>query len=570
MKIGHCLLLSLAASVVGTLLAPLPIVIAQNPPGAARRPNVVVFLADDMGYSDLGCYGGEIATPNLDGLAKNGLRFTQFYNTARCWPTRSSLLTGYYAQQIRRDAVPGVRSGGQGVRQAWARLLPEMLKPLGYRSYHSGKWHVDGQPLEGGFDHSYLLQDAGRFFSPQVHFEDSDKLPAVKANSGYYSTTAIADYAIKHLKEHAEKHAQQPFFSYVAFLSPHFPLHAIQSDIDRYADKYDSGWEAMRQARWQRIESLGLVRGKLSPPEREVGPPYDFPDDLKTLGPGEVNKPLPWNELTAEQRKFQATKMSIHAAMVDRMDQEIGRVLAQLRAMNALDNTLILFLSDNGASAEIMVRSDGHDPSAPPGSAATHLCLGPGWATVANTPLRMHKTWVHEGGISTPLIAHWPRGISARGELRHNPGHVIDLVPTILDLAGGGKSSFPGSSLGTPSREAPASQRTAAPPIPGKSLLPAFAKDGSVPHDYLWWLHEGSRAIRVGDWKLVAASPSLRGRGAAAARQETPGDWELFNLADDRAETNNLAAKMPEKVRELEQLWTERRDEFFKLATDAP
>jgi len=526
-------------------------------PAATRRPNVVVFLADDMGYSDLGCYGGEIATPNLDGLAKNGLRFTQFYNTARCWPTRSSLLTGYYAQQIRRDAVPGVRSGGQGVRPVWARLLPEMLKPLGYRSYHSGKWHVDGQPLEGGFDHSYLLQDAGRFFSPRVHFEDGEKLPVVEASSGYYSTTAIADYAIKHLKEHAEKHIEQPFFSFVAFLSPHFPLQAMQSDIDKYAGKYTPGWEAMRQARWQRIESLGLVRGKLSQPEREVGPPYDFPDALKALGPGEVNRPLPWKELTAEQQKFQATKMSVHAAMVDRMDQDVGRVLAQLRAMNALDNTLIMFLSDNGASAEIMVRDDGHDPAAPPGSAATHLCLGPGWATVANTPLRMHKTWVHEGGISTPLVVHWPRGISARGELRHNPGHVIDLVPTILDLAGGKRpESFNNESVPSP---------------PGKSLLPAFAKDGSVARDYLFWLHEGSRAIRVGDWKLVAASPSLRGRGAAGARQETPGDWELFNLAEDRAETINLAAKMPDKVGELEQLWTQRRDEFFKLATkDSP
>jgi arylsulfatase len=523
----------------------------------ASRPNVIVIVADDMGYSDLGCYGGDIATPNLDALAKNGLRFTQFDNTARCWPTRGSLLTGYYAQQIRRDSVPGVRSGGQGVRPAWAQLLPEMLKPLGYRSYHSGKWHVDGQPLEGGFDHSYLLQDAGRFFSPRVHFADGNQLPAVEPGSGYYSTTAIADYAIKHLQEHAQQHPQQPFFSYIAFLSPHFPLQAIQSDIDRYAGKYDSGWEAMRQARWDRIQSLGLVRGKLSPPEREVGPPYDFPDALEALGPGEVNKPLPWNDLTAEQKKFQATKMEIHAAMVDRMDQEIGRVVAQLKAMNALDNTLILFLSDNGASAEIMVRDDGHDRNAPPGSAATHLCLGPGWSTVANTPLRMHKTWVHEGGISTPLVAHWPRGISTRGELRTTPSHVIDLVPTILHLAGASSHQPPATST--------------RPPPPGRTLLPAFAKDNTIARDYLWWLHEGSRAIRVGDWKLVAAAPSLRGRGGGAASQEMPGTWELYNLAEDRAETNDLATKMPDRVRELESLWAEKRDEFFKLAAvDVP
>jgi len=520
---------------------------------AERPPNVVVFLADDMGYSDLRCYGGDINTPNLDALAKNGLRFTQFYNTARCWPTRGALLTGYYAQQIRRDTVPGVRSGGGGTRPAFARLLPEMLKPLGYRSYHSGKWHVDGKALDGGFDHSYLIQDAGRFFSPQVHLEDDQRLPPADKSSGYYSTTAIADHAIKYLKEHAEKHADKPFFAYVAFLSPHFPLQAPQEDIARYRGKYDRGWEAIRGERWQRQQKMSLVTGHLSHVEREVGPPYFFPDAYKALGPGEVNKPLPWSELTAEQKAFQATKMSIHAAMVDRMDQEIGRVVQQIRTMNALDNTLIMFLSDNGASAEIMVRDDGHDQSLPPGSAGTHLCLGPGWSTVANTPFRMHKTWVHEGGICTPLVVHWPSGIQARGELRRNPGHVIDVVPTVLEIAGGKRpESFNGQAVPAP---------------PGRSLAPAFTKDNSVAHDYLWWAHEGSRAIRVGDWKLVAASPSMRGRGGGNAQEEQkPGPWELFNLAEDRAETNNLADKMPEKARELADLWSQKEAEFFKLA----
>jgi arylsulfatase len=502
------------------------------------RPNVLIILADDLGYSDLGCYGSEISTPNLDALAKNGLRFTQFYNTTRCWPTRASLLTGYYAQQVRRDTVVGVQSGGNGVRPGWARLLPEFLRPLGYRSYHSGKWHIDGKPLDNGFDRSYFLQDLGRHFSPRTHSEDGKALPAVKPDSGYYSTVAITDYAVKQLRDHAEKHPGRPFFQYVAYTAPHFPLQAPAEDIARYRERYRAGWDAIRAARWQRIQEMKLVSGKLSEPERDVGPPYDYPEAIKKLGPGEVNRPVPWDKLTAEQREFQATKMAIHAAMIDRMDREIGRLLEQLRAMKAMDNTVIFFLSDNGASAEIMIRDDGHDPQAPPGSAATHLCLGPGWSTVSNTPFRLHKTWVHEGGISTPLIVHWPRGLDARGELRHNPGHVIDFVPTILELAGGQRPQmWDGQPI---------------PPPPGKSLVPVLKRDGSVTHDYFWWAHEGNRAIRVGDWKLVAAGKE--------------GPWRLYDLAADRCETNDLSGKHPDRVRELNELWTKRRDEFRELA----
>ncbi len=515
-------------------LAVVPSVIA----GPDRtRPNVVVILADDLGFSDLGCYGGEIATPNLDKLAASGLRFTQFHNTARCWPSRAALLTGYYAQQVRRDKVPGLpASGNGGTRPEWAKLLPDYLKSAGYHSYMSGKWHVDGQPLKNGFERSYRLEDAGRYFSPKNHSEDDHPLPPIPRGTDYYTTTAIADHAITYLKEHEARSKADPFFLYLTFTAPHFPLHAKPEDIAKYRDRYKAGWEAVRQERWAKSKTLGIVPGELSDVERRIGPPYDRPADIKTLGPGEVNRPLPWSDLTDQQRDFQATKMAIHAAMVDRMDQEIGRVLDQLRSSGRFENTIIFFLSDNGASAEIMVRDDGHDPSAPPGSADTHLCLGPGWSNVANTPFRRHKTWVHEGGIATPLIVHWPAGIAAKGELRRDPGHVIDLAPTILELAGARKPQKIGDKP--------------VPDAPGKSLVPAFG-DGKVTRDDLWWEHEGNRAIRVGDWKLVKA------------REES---WELFDLKSDPSETKNLAASMPQKVQELSKRWQDRADAYYALA----
>ena len=505
---------------------------------ATEKPNILLIVADDMGYSDAGCYGGDIATPNLDALAKDGLRFTQFYNTARCWPSRAAILSGYYAQEVRRDTVPGLKSGGQGTRPAWARLLPEMLKPLGYRSYHSGKWHIDGKPLEAGFDHSYSLNDHDRHFAPRLHTEDDMPLPPVVAGCGYYTTTAIADHAIKCLKEHAEKFAAQPFFEFLAFTAPHFPLQAPAEDIARYKEKYLRGWDAMRDERWQRMHAIGIGGSTLAPIEREVGPPYDFPVAIKKLGPKEVNRPLPWQDLSAAQREFQAEKMAIHAAMVDRMDREIGRILAQLREMGALENTLILFLSDNGASAEMMVRGDGHDPDAVCGTGATFLSIGPGWSSLCNTPFRRHKTWVHEGGISTPLLVRWPAGIAARGELRTTPGHVIDLVPTILEVAGGKPfEKWNGQTV---------------PPAPGKSLVPLFAKDGTAIHDSIWWLHEGNRALRVGDWKIVAAGKDS--------------EWELYDLSTDRSETKNLAAEEPEKVREIAAEWSRQTAEYNALA----
>ena len=507
----------------------------------AAPPNIVVIMADDLGYSDLGCYGGEIATPHLDALAQGGLRFTQAYNTARCWPSRAAVMTGYYAQQVRRDIVPGIASGGgnRGIRPAWAPLLTEFLRAAGYRNYHAGKWHIDGRPLGNAFDHSFEIGGGqNSFFKAGGNTDDG--VPNVQTPD-YYVTTATADHSVKYLQEHAAKFGGQPFFHYLCFTAPHFPLHAPEADIAKYRDTYTKGWNAIAEARHARLRKMGIATHALPAMERDVGPPYAFPDDLKKLGPDEVNRPVPWSELTGSQQMFQAAKMAIHAAMVDRMDQEIGRVIAQLKAMGAYENTLILFASDNGASAEMMVRGDGHDPAAPMGSAKSFLCIGPGWSSASNTPFRRHKTWVHEGGIATPLIAHWPAGIAARGELRHSPTHLIDVVPTVLELAG---AKIPAEIKGFP-----------VPPSPGRSFAAALKKDVTVAHDFLWWEHEGNRALRAGDWKIVALAK---------------GDWELYNLAVDRGESANLAAEHPAKVRELEARWTQHLEATVQLALSAP
>jgi len=519
------------------LLAAAFFALGAGPGRAADRPNVVLILADDLGFSDLGCYGSEIATPHLDALASGGLRLTQFYNTGRCWPTRTSLLTGFYPQQVGRDSIPqlGYSGGGRGQRPGWAPILPKVLRTVGYRSYHVGKWHLDGEPVAEGFDRSYYMKDQHRFFSPAVRFLDDHPLPRVEPGTGFYATDSLGDYSVEFLQQHAAQHADAPFFLFLAFAAPHFPLHAKPEDIAKYEGRYDGGWEEIRAERWKRMADLGLAAERPSKVEPELGPPYHFPVDLEILGSDEVNRPVAWNSLTPAQKRFQATKMAIHAAMIDSMDQNVGRVLDQIRAMNAFEDTLVIFLSDNGASAEIMVRADGHDPSAPMGSAASHLCLGPGWSTAANTPFRKHKTWTHEGGIATPFIAHWPKGITARGELRSTPGHVIDFAPTVLEVAG----------VSPPRGAKPAHS------LPGHSIVPVFAKDGNPLHDELWWCHDGHRALRVEDWKLV----SVKGE-----------EWELYDLATDRAETRNVAGEYPERVREMAAAWRSRGEELIAAA----
>lgn len=514
---------------------------ASTPPTPTSLPNILILLADDLGFSDLGCYGGEIRTPNLDRLARHGLRFSQFYNTSRCWPSRAALLSGFYPQQIRMDPP-------RGRLPNWAPLLPRRLQALGYRSYHSGKWHVNGAPLaiaDGGFNRSYRLEDHDRNFHPQHLWLDDDRIPAIPRGSNYYTTSAFADFMIGCLKDHAAHHSRQPFLGYLAFTVPHFPLQAPADDVNRCRGRYDAGWDVIRARRHHRQVRIGLVQDPLSPPEPDVFPSWSIPSTaLKTqIDPGEVAAAVPWTSLTPEEQRFQAAKMAVHAAMIERMDREIGRVLDQLRTMNAIENTLILFASDNGASAEFINRGDRHELGSTPGSARSYLCLGPGWSTAANTPFRLHKSWTHEGGIATPLIVHWPRAIRTRGQWRHTPAHLIDVVPTLLDIAG-------------PGTQPPPSPSPAIPSLPGRSLRPAFDADVDVARDYLYFHHAGNRALRVGDWKLVSRTPETN-------------TYSLYNLRFDRTEQVDLAARQPDRAAAMGRTWDE-LDRQFRETADQP
>jgi len=495
-------------------------------------PNILVILFDDMGFSDLGCYGGEIETPNIDRLAENGLRFTQFYNTTRCWPTRTALMTGFYPQQVRADPPQGKHPQGTA-------LVPHYLRNVGYRSYHSGKWHVPGanRPVaDGGFDHSYEQNDHDRNFYPQNHLEDGKPLPPVNPddNGGYYTTTFYTDKLIGYLREHAEQHPDAPFFAYAAFTAPHFPLQAPQEIIDKYRSRYREGWDAIRQQRYEKMTQAGIINTPLSPRLENVGPAYRF-NNLGPLGPDEVLYPVAWNTLSESQKAFQAEKMAIHAAMVDCVDREVGRIIAELKKNNLFDNTVIFVFSDNGCSSEIMVRGDGHDPSAVPGSGKSYLCLGPGWSTACNTPFQLHKIWSHEGGISTPLVVHWPQGIAEtmRGGLRHEPGHVIDLLPTFIEMSG---ASVEPNQSGLP--------------LSGKSLFGVIKNadtqsDGDFMQRDIYFSHEGNRAIRSGWFKAVSTSENRQGDG----------QWRLHDLQVDRAETTDISAQNPGKLRELIEKW---------------
>jgi arylsulfatase len=475
------------------------------------------------------------------------------------------MMTGYYPQQTRSDP-------NRNKFPEWTRCLPYWLKPAGYSCYHSGKWHVTGAEkvvANGGFDRSYLLLDYDRNFNPQNHFLDDVPLPPVEKGTGYYTTTAYTDYAIRFLKEHQTARTDQPFLLYLAYTVPHFPLQAPQEDIDRCRARYKNGWEAVRAARYQRLQEMNLIHCGLSAVEADVGAPYNNSAAMmKAFPETEVLFPLQWESLTSEQQDFQIEKMAIHAAMVEVMDREIGRVVAQLREMGVLDNTLVMFLADNGASAELMIRGDGQTEGAALGSADSYLCLGPGWSSVSNTPFRRHKTWVHEGGISTPFIVHWPAGIREKNGLRSDVSHLIDIVPTILDVAGVTpvmsstmRSVMPSTMQstmppGAPSVMQPVMQPVmppGAPPFPGISLTGAFAQNNATAHRELFFSHEGNRALRSDQYKLVSA-------------KRDGGDWELYDFTTDRCEQVNLALQQPERVKTMSERWKALNDSFLKDA----
>lgn len=524
---------------------------------AAERPNIIIVPADDVGYSDLGCFGGEIATPNLDQLAAGGLRFTQFYNSSRCCPTRAALLTGLHPHQ----AGIGHMVDDLGFESYRGNLSPrsvtlaEALKPAGYRSYATGKWHVtpgytpqdharrENWPLQRGFDRYYgTIQGAGSFWDPGSLVRDNTLITAASDSEyrpdEYYYTDAVTDHATRFIREHVRDHARTPFLLYVAHTAAHWPMHARERDIAKYQGLYDRGYGPVRAARLVAMQKLGLIDGdgKMSP---QAGN---------------------WDKVP--NKEFEARCMEVYAAMLTSMDEGIGRITAELKATGQFDNTVFIYLQDNGGSAETNGREGPFIPRAArptlpplapaamqygnmpaqtrdgypvrtgygvmPGPADTFVAYGRDWANVSNTPFREYKHWLHEGGIATPFIVHWPAGIPAgrRGRLEAQPGHVIDLMATCVDLAGAPYLSSYHERVITP--------------LAGVSLRPAFAGQALSRAQPLCWEHEGNRAIRIGQWKLVSKFPA---------------DWELYDLDADRIEQHDLAAREPARVREMSAQW---------------
>jgi len=498
------------------------------------RPNIVLIMADDMGYSDLGCYGGEINTPNIDRLAAGGLRFSQFYNNGICVPTRASLLTGLYSQQV------GVHGNSPKVMVNCVTLA-ELLKAAGYRTLMTGKWHAMQIPVERGFDRYYGLADGCcNFFNPGLRragepepgrkphpapwpkdrrlfknarrwaIDDKVYIPYSPKEPAFYTTDAFTDYALEYLDQYGKEN--QPFFLYMAYTAPHYPIQAWPEDIAKYRGRYRNGWDKLREERFERIKKLGLFGNQTKLPAR---------DDIVPA----------WQDIPEEDRDLWDLRMAVYAAMIDRMDQNIGRVLKKIKEIGKEDNTLVMFLSDNGGCAE----NRDHTPGIRPGPVESYCVVGAPWANASNTPFRKYKAWDYEGGICTPFIAYWPDVIKKTGQITHQLGHIIDIMPTLADISG---AEYPTQY-----------NDKSVLPTEGRSLVPVFkGKEHVRPGPVFWQALPGCHhAVRKGKWKLVATT------------YDRP--WRLYNMETDRFETDDLARQFPEKVAELDELyfsWTKR------------
>jgi arylsulfatase len=502
------------------LIALASVILALGPGGAgaasaAQRPNLAVILVDDMGFSDISCYGSEIPTPNLDKLASQGLRFTQFYNTGRCCPTRAALLGGLYSHQAGVGHMVSDRKqpGYRGDLNESCVTIAEVLRGAGYRTLMAGKWHVTkfvqatnetektNWPRQRGFDHYFgIIQGSANYFRPKPLTRENEIIEAPA--DGFYTTDAFVDNAIKFLDA---GDASKPFFLYLAFNAPHYPLMAPADEIAKFRGKYKIGWDKLREQRRARQIELGIVdkAWALSP----------RPPEVKA-----------WDTLTPDEQDRFDHIMAIYAAVVAHIDTAVGRLVEALRQRGALDNTLIFFLSDNGGNAES--GPNGRYEGQSPGSADSTIYCGQSWATLENTPFRRYKHYNHEGGIATPLLAHWPARITGGGQLRTQPGHLIDIMPTCVELAG---ATYPKEFKGKPILQ-----------MEGRSLVPAFDNQ-PIQRDALFWEHEGNAAVRVGDWKLV--------------RLGRNGPWELYDLKADRTELHDLALAQPERAKELAAKW---------------
>ena len=461
---------------------------------ADERPNIVLILCDEMGFSDLGCYGGEIDTPNLDALAANGLRFTDFHNDAKCSQTRAALMTGLWHHQSDQLRKPGNVT------------VAEVLRDVGYSTLMVGKWHLQGNPVDRGFDRYFgFLSGCINFFTGIDWQSDKNLMrygrEEYKAGDDFYSTDTFTDFAIQFLDE---KPKDKPFLLYLAHNAPHFPLHALPEDIKKYEGRYRVGWDKIREQRQRRLQELGIIDStwRLSPRDPKVEP---------------------WSEMNSTQKEFLEPMMAVYAAMVDRLDQNVGRLVEHLKKTGQFENTLILFMSDNGACPYQRMRNEVRVP----GPKESDIAYDARWANMCNTPLRLYKQYAHEGGTTTPMIAHWPQGIAAKGEITRYTGHIVDVMPTVIELSG---ANYPAKKNDAPVL-----------PLEGVSLLSSFKGNESRELGKpIFWEYVGNHAVRQGNWKLVA---------------ERSKEWELYDLATDRSETANLVDRHPQKVAELAKVY---------------